>query len=420
MPKELTVEMIVKRARGNTDLSSIKQLNFWGQSLGDISVLSHCTSLQSATFSQNYISSLKCFEGMIYLRELSLARNSINNLKEIRYLSTCPSLQKLWLKDNPICKLWDYRIQVINILPNLKFLDDEPITVEERQIANSGFFNSNYEPASSKYETKRQNEFFNSNYESAPSKYETKRQNEFFNSNYEPAPSKYEPKRQNVKAPSYDPFADSGVKYVNNFQQYGRAYDRPQRDYMSEEMRRSNYPPAMPQMAEENIKYVNNESNFGVYQNKRSDTSGNRYGRYDSEKKKAAPPKNNFHYEQRNINQPNNNNINVGRNRSYNHYRRNIPGSAKSNQRKYVIASSSGKKPNIKPKLNASLNAKRNMNINMNANMNANNNQKEVSSNSNQQTQQGVVDCIGVLMKGLTRDELLYIANHIENKISKI
>ena len=379
MPKELTAEMIIKRARGNTDLSSIINLNFWGQSLGDISVLSHCTSLQSATFSQNYISSLKCFEGMIYLRELSLARNSINNLKEVRYLSTCPNLQKLWLKDNPICKLWDYRIQVINILPNLKFLDDEPITVEERQIANSGFFNNNYEPS----------------------------------------PSQYEQKRQNIRPPSYDPFSDAGVKYVNNFEQYGRAYDRVKRDYESEEIGSNNYIAAMPGMAEENNKYVNNMNNYGVYQNRRSDTPGNKYGRYGSEKKNVAPPKNNFHYEQRNIKQANNNNINVGRNLSYNRYGRNIPGSAQNNQRKYVIAS--GKKPNVKVSLNASTKAKKNnMNINMNVNMNANNNQMEVSSNSNQQAQQRVVECIGVLMKGLSRDELLYIANHIENKISKI
>lgn len=380
MPKELTAEMIIKRARGNTDLSSIRNLNFWGQSLGDISVLSHCTSLQSATFSQNYISSLKCFEGMIYLRELSLARNSINNLKEVRYLSTCPNLQKLWLKDNPICKLWDYRIQVINILPNLKFLDDEPITVEERQIANSGFFNNN---------------------------------------NYNPSPPpQYEQRRQNIRPPSYDPFSDAGVKYVNNFEQYGRAYDRLKRDYASEEIGSNNYIAAMPGMTEENNKYANNMNNYGVYQNRRSDTPGNKYGRYGSEKKNVVPPKNNFHYEQRNTKQENNN-INVGRNLSYNRYGRNIPGSAQSHQRKYVIAN--GKKPNVKVSLNASTKIKKNnMNINMNVNMNANNNQMEVSSNSNQQAQQRVVECIGVLMKGLSRDELLYIANHIENKISKI
>ena len=382
MPKELTAEMIIKRARGNTDLSSIKNLNFWGQSLGDISVLSHCTSLQSATFSQNYISSLKCFEGMIYLRELSLARNSIKNLREVRYLSTCPNLQKLWLKDNPICKLWDYRIQVINILPNLKMLDDEPITVEERQIANSGFFNNNYEP-------------------SPPPR-------------PQPQPQlQYEQRRQNIRPPSYDPFSDAGVKYVNNFEQYGRAYDRQQRDYASENIGNNNYIAAVPGMLEENKKYVNNVNNYGVYQSRRSDTTGNKYGRYSSEKKNVAPPRNNFHYEQRNIKQANNN-INVGRNLSYNKYGRNIPGSAQSQKRKFVIAG--GNKPNVKVSLNASTKAKRNMNIDMNVN----NNPMEVSSNSNQQAQQRVVDCIAVLMKGLSKDELLYIANHIENKISKI
>ena len=50
---------------------------------------------------------------MNYLRELSLARNSINNLREVAYLGTCPNLINLSLKGNPISQIWDYRIQVI-------------------------------------------------------------------------------------------------------------------------------------------------------------------------------------------------------------------------------------------------------------------------------------------------------------------
>ena len=80
------------------------------------------------------------------LRELSLANNSINDLRELTYLGTCPNLRKLWLKDNPISKLWDYRIQVIRMIPNLQHLDDEEITPDERAMANTGsFFERNYE-----------------------------------------------------------------------------------------------------------------------------------------------------------------------------------------------------------------------------------------------------------------------------------
>ena len=44
----------------------------------------------------------------------------------------------------------------------------------------------------------------------------------------------------------------------------------------------------------------------------------------------------------------------------------------------------------------------------------------EVSTTSTQQGQQGVVDCVTVLLKGLSDNELLYIVDHIDKKISKI
>ena len=147
--------MIIKKARGNYDISSIRKLNFWDQSLGDISVLSQCVSLESATFSQNFITSLRCFLEMNYLRELSLARNSINNLREVAYLGTCPNLINLWFKGNPISQIWDYRIQVIQLITQLKYLDDEEITPDDRLIANTGsFFQNNYD-VEPKYEKKK-------------------------------------------------------------------------------------------------------------------------------------------------------------------------------------------------------------------------------------------------------------------------
>ena len=44
----------------------------------------------------------------------------------------------------------------------------------------------------------------------------------------------------------------------------------------------------------------------------------------------------------------------------------------------------------------------------------------EVSTTSTQQGQQGIIDCVSVLLKGLAKDELLYIVGHIDKKNSKI
>ena len=343
MSKRLTAEMIIMRSRGNYDLSQIKKLNFWGQSLGDISVLSQCVSLESATFSQNFITSLRCFSGMNNLRELSLAKNSISDLREINYLSTCRNLRKLWLKDNPISNRLDYRIQVIKILPNLMYLDDEEVTPDERQNINTGsFFDNNYNQP------------------------------------------KYENRNDNIRVPSYDPF--NGQKnYRNNFQEYGGVYNRYRRDYEPEEIgnNNENYIGILPGMVDQDKKYFNNNNNqYDKYQNKRVETPGKVYDRYGSGKRRQSPFNNDNN---NNFRRLNSNNINGAINIGYNNYGRNIPGSAESHYRRYE-----------------------------------NNNQMEVSTNATQQGQQRVVDCVSVLLKGLSNDELLYIAEHIDKKISKI
>lgn len=326
MSQILTPQMIIKRSRGNYDLSSIIKLNFWGQSLSDISVLSECKSLVSATFSKNFITSLRCFKGMNYLKELSLASNSINDFRELEYLGTCTSLQKLWLRDNPISTVWDYRVQVIRYIPQLKYLDDQEVTNEEREIANTGsFFVQNYEK-----------------------------------------------KRENVRPPSHDPFHSRENRYRNNFEQYGGVYNRGRRDIDPEETD-DNYLGILPGM--------NNENKFKRFQKKKSDTPGNKYDRYSGRKKQV--PFNNYPYEDDDF--KGKNNINVQRNISYNEYGRNIPGSAQSHNRKY-----------------------------------GNSNPMEVSTTNTQQGQQRVVDCVSVLIKGLNKDELKYIVDHIDKKISKI
>lgn len=345
MSKRLTAEMIIKRARGISDLSSIRKLNFWGQSLGDISVLSQCISLESATFSQNCITSLKCFQGMNYLRELSLAKNSIKDFREVAYLGTCQNLIKLWLKDNPISKIWDYRIQVIKLIPQLKYLDDEEITPDERQIANTG---------------------------------------SFFQNNYDVEP-KYEQKRANVRAPSYEPFNAQQRFRNNNFQQYGGVYNRERRDFQSNDTDYYNYMGDMPGMVEENRQYLNSSNRYGRYQKRKADTPGKSYERKGSARRGVTPyNNNNYHYEPV-LKKANSNNVIAGKNVNYNPYGRNIPGSAQSHYRRY-----------------------------------GNNNQMEVSTTTTQQGQKGIVDCVSVLLKGLSNDELLYIVEHIDKKISKI
>ena len=324
MPKYLTEEMIIKKAKGNSNLSTIKELNFWGQSLSDISILSECISLESATFSINCISSLRCFQGMNYLRELSLAKNNISDFREITYLSTCRNLIKLWLKENPISLCRDYRIQVIKLIPNLKFLDNQPVTPEEREMANGegridgGYFAQNYER-----------------------------------------------KKENIRPPSHSPFNARDGRYRNRYEQNNGPYNRLNR--VESEDINYNYMGILPGMGNQKKNY----NKYDRFSNRKAETPGKMYDKYGNGR--GVTPFNNNHYLE------NDNNMN------YHRYGRNIPGSAQSHYRKY-----------------------------------GNNNPMEVSTMATPQGQQSVVDCVTVLLKGLTNDELLYIVDHIDKKISKI
>lgn len=303
MSLKLTFEMIY-RQKSNQNLSSIKKLNLWGKSLGDISIISEFKYLESATFTQNFITSLECFKNLHFLKELSLKNNLITDFREIQYLASCTNLQKLWLVGNPISNSWDYRAQIIKILPNLIVLDDQEVTEEER---NGQFF-----------EKKNQRMKYN-------------------------------------RPPSQEQFYDKKY-YMNNFEYFGKV----KRD--SEDIDDKNYLGILPGMVNPNDIYRRNF--YNRYKSSRDGNSGKISDRYG--KRGCTPFNNNYHLKDE-----------EGKN-DFSGGEKDISGCP---LRKY--------------------------------------NQMEVSS-ATVQGQQSILDCVSALLKGLTKDELLYIVDHIDEKISKI
>ena len=131
----LTREMIVKKTQ-NYNLSTITQLNMWGQYLQNISIIREMTSLKSVTFSKNQIKTLKDFQNLINLKQLSLQDNLISDFRELKYLSSCTQLRELWLGQNPISSKPGYRYIVIGYLPFLSKLDNIEINDEDREGAS--------------------------------------------------------------------------------------------------------------------------------------------------------------------------------------------------------------------------------------------------------------------------------------------
>jgi Leucine-rich repeat (LRR) protein len=134
MGKTLTPELIQMKCKTDK-LSTIKNLNLWGNDLEDISLIKEMPNIEICSLSLNKIYSLKDFASCKKLAELYLRKNLVTELQEVKYLTMCPSLKVLWLWDNPIADHPFYRSYIIKILPNLVKLDNANVTPEERTQA---------------------------------------------------------------------------------------------------------------------------------------------------------------------------------------------------------------------------------------------------------------------------------------------
>ncbi len=131
MIKKLSHEFIAARVK-HDKIECLKNINFWGNDLEEVSILQQMQNLEVISLSVNKIKTLKDFNNLKNLRELYLRKNQISDLNEIKYLSTCPNLRILWIGENPIAEIKNNRLIVIGLLPSLEILDDNVINKEER------------------------------------------------------------------------------------------------------------------------------------------------------------------------------------------------------------------------------------------------------------------------------------------------
>lgn len=127
----LSEQQILSRSRASS-LENVKNLNFWGSDLSDISVLRQMPNVEVLSLSVNNISSLEDFAHCPRLRELYLRKNNIEDINEIGCLKNLPKLRVLWLSDNPCANVDHYRMTVLKNLPKLTKLDT--VVVEESEV----------------------------------------------------------------------------------------------------------------------------------------------------------------------------------------------------------------------------------------------------------------------------------------------
>lgn len=130
----LSEQRILSRSRASS-LENVKNLNFWGSDLSDISVLRQMPNVEVLSLSVNNISSLEDFAHCPRLRELYLRKNNIEDISEIGCLKNLPKLRVLWLSDNPCANVEHYRMTVLKNLPKLTKLDT--VVVEESEVVEA-------------------------------------------------------------------------------------------------------------------------------------------------------------------------------------------------------------------------------------------------------------------------------------------
>ena len=142
MSKKLTIEFILNKAN-NSNPKSIRVLNLRGSQISDISILSELTSLENISLSANQIKDISVFKKLKNIRELYLKDNQINDFSQFENLKNCKKLEKLAIKGNPITTIPNYIQKIVEILPQLKKLDDIELKQFKLNIINNNNNNFN-------------------------------------------------------------------------------------------------------------------------------------------------------------------------------------------------------------------------------------------------------------------------------------
>lgn len=147
-------ESVVLAKTRSQDLKSVLKLNCWGCGIKDVSLVRQLVNVEVIGLSCNEITTLEDFAYCKKLKELILRGNQIKNISEIAHLQKLPNLTSLWLQENPCVEsTYNYRKVVLKALPQLKVLDNQPVSREELQeieeLGNEIYEEIPYESSSS-------------------------------------------------------------------------------------------------------------------------------------------------------------------------------------------------------------------------------------------------------------------------------
>ena len=97
--------------------------------------------LKTLILCNNYIDNIdeSFSQNLLSLQSLILINNCIHSLNILNNLKYLKNLETITLLDNPVIHEKFYRLYLIFLLPKLKFIDFQKITILEREISNKTF-----------------------------------------------------------------------------------------------------------------------------------------------------------------------------------------------------------------------------------------------------------------------------------------
>ena len=118
-------------------------INLTDNSISEISYLPQLKRLKTLMLINNRISKIENDFAINcpFLTNLVLTNNKISDFQQIDNIASCKTLQKLYLVDNLVTKMKNYRLYVIYKIPTLRILDYQRVTKKEREEAKKKFAN---------------------------------------------------------------------------------------------------------------------------------------------------------------------------------------------------------------------------------------------------------------------------------------
>ena len=116
-------------------------INLTDNSISEVNNLPQLKRLKTLMLINNRISKIeKDFAiNCPFLTNLVLTNNKIADFEQIDNIASCKSLEKLYLVDNMVTKMKNYRLYVIYKIPTLRILDYQRVTKKEREEAIKKF-----------------------------------------------------------------------------------------------------------------------------------------------------------------------------------------------------------------------------------------------------------------------------------------